>query len=167
MSENELIKMRRKRQAKDDDWIADFLTDADYGVFATCNNGQPYSVARKFVYDSQKHIIYFHGARKGRTIENVGNGTPVSLNVSEMGELFEAKRAADFGVDYKGVVVFGRTMLVENSDEAKYGLQLLMNKYFPHLSPDVDYEAATDVDLKVTAVFRIEIEAWSGKELKH
>jgi len=34
------------------------------------------------------------------------------------------------------------------------------------LRPGIDYEAVTDDDLKVTAVFRVDIEAWSGKEKK-
>ena len=165
MSENELTKIRRQDRAiTDNAWIASFLQKADYGVFATCKDGQPFTVARNFAYDPQKHVIYFHGARKGRTFENVGAGTQVNLNVSEMGEWIVAERAMNFGVKYKGVVVFGRLMVVDNSDEAKHGLQLIMDKHFPALRPGVDYEPVTDDDLKVTAVFRVNIEGWSGKE---
>ena len=56
--------------------------------------------------------------------------------------------------------------VVEEPDQAKHGLQLLCDKYFPHLKPGVDYETTTDSDLKVTAVLRINIESWSGKESK-
>ncbi len=167
MSENELNKIRRQDRAiTDDAWIADFLQKANYGVFATCRNGQPFTVARNFAYEAQKHAIYFHGARKGRTFENVGQGTSVNLNVSEMGEWIVAERAMNFGVKYKGVVVFGRLSVVEDAEEAKRGLQLIMDKYFPALRPGIDYEAITDDDLKVTAVFRVDIESWSGKEKK-
>jgi nitroimidazol reductase NimA-like FMN-containing flavoprotein (pyridoxamine 5'-phosphate oxidase superfamily) len=167
MSENELTKIRRQDRAiMDDIWITDFLQKADYGVFATCKDDQPFTVARNFAYDAQKHAIYFHGARKGRTFENVGQGTSVNLNVSEMGEWIVADRAMNFGVKYKGVVVFGRLSVVESIEEAKHGLQLIMDKYFPALRPGVDYEAVTDDDLKVTAVFRVDIESWSGKEKK-
>lgn len=165
MTENELTKIRRQDRAiTDDAWIADFLSIANYGVFATCKDGQPFTVARNFAYDPQRHAIYFHGARKGRTFENVGDGTPVNLNVSEMGELTIGKRAIDFGVNYKGVVIFGHLTVVEDVQEAKRGLQLIMDKHFPELRPDVDYEVASDDDVKATAVFRVEIEAWSGKE---
>jgi len=167
MSENELTKIRRQDRAiTDDAWIADFLGKADYGVFATCRDGQPFTVARNFAYEADRHVIYFHGARKGRTFENVGDGAPVNLNVSEMGEWIVADRAMNFGVKYKGVVVFGLLKVVENAEEAKRGLQLIMDKHFPDLHPGVDYEAVTDEDLKVTAVFRVDIEAWSGKEKK-
>ena len=167
MSDNKLTKIRRQDRAITDDiWIADFLRKANYGVFATCKNGQPFTVARNFTYDAQRNAIYFHGARKGRTFENVGQGTSVNLNVSEMGEWIVADRAMNFGVKYKGVVVFGRLSVVEDAEEAKRGLQLIMDKYFPVLRPGVDYEVATDDDLKVTAVFRVDIESWSGKEKK-
>lgn len=167
MTENELTKIRRQDRAiTDDAWIADFLQKADYGVFATCIDGQPFTVARNFAYDAGKHVIYFHGAHKGRTFDTVGGGVPVNLNVSEMGEWIVAERAMNFGVKYKGVVVFGRLTVVEDNDEAKHGLQLIMDKHFPHLRPGTDYETVTDEDLKVTAVFRVDIEAWSGKEKK-
>lgn len=162
-----LTDMRRKDRAiNDPEWIIALLNRADYGVLATCKDGQPFTVARNFAYDPEKHAIYFHGALKGRTYENVGEGTPANLNVSEMGEWIIADRAMNFGVKYKGVVVFGTLRVVEDSDEAKRGLQLLLNKHFAHLKPDVDYEATTDVDLKVTAVLRLDVESWSGKEKK-
>ena len=167
MSENEFTKIRRQDRAiEDDEWIAEFLLKADYGVFATCVDGQPFTVARNFAYDAERHAVYFHGARKGRTFENVDVGTKVNLNVSEIGEWIVADRAMNFGVKYKGVVAFGRLSIVDNNAEAKHGLQLIMDKHFPELHPGVDYEAATDDDLIVTAVFRMDIDAWSGKEKK-
>ena len=162
-----LTEMRRKDRAiTDDDWIIALLKRAGYGVLATCKDGQPFTVARNFAYDAEKHAIYFHGARKGRTFEQADEGRKANLNVSEMGDWIPAKRAMNFGVQYKGVVVFGQLSIVEGADEAKRGLQLLMDKHFPELKPDVDYEATTDIDLKVTAVIRMDIDSWSGKEKK-
>ena len=162
-----LTKMRRDdREVTDKDWIIALLNRAGFGVLATCKNEQPFTVARNFAYDPEKHVIYFHGARKGRTFENAEAGSLANLNVSEMGEWILADRAMNFGVEYKGVVVFGRLSVVEDNDEAKRALQLLMDKHFPDLKPDVDYEATTDTDLKVTAVLRMDIDSWSGKEKK-
>ncbi len=162
-----LTDMRRKdREIKDDEWIIALLNRADYGVLATCKDGQPFTVARNFAYDRERHAVFFHGAIKGRTYENVGEGTLANLNVSEMGEWILAERAMNFGVKYKGVVVFGTLHIEDDENEKKRGLQLLMDKHFPELKPDVDYEATTDVDLKVTAVLRLDVESWSGKEKK-
>ncbi len=53
---------------------------------------------------------------------------------------------------------------MEDEDEAKRALQMLLDKYAPHLVPGRDYRATTDEELGRTAVYRIDIEAWSGKQ---
>ncbi|MBC8264334.1 MAG: pyridoxamine 5'-phosphate oxidase family protein [Anaerolineales bacterium] len=157
-------RIRRQDRAKDDAWIRAFLRRAPFGSMATVCDGQPFIVARKFAYDKAAHAIYLHGAAKGRTYENVQADGRVCFSASEMGRLLPAKRAMNFSMEYFGVVVFGRAVIVTDAVEAKHGLQLIMDKYFPHLRPGEDYEPATDTDLKVTAVYRIDIESWSGKE---
>jgi nitroimidazol reductase NimA-like FMN-containing flavoprotein (pyridoxamine 5'-phosphate oxidase superfamily) len=159
-------KIRKQKRAKDDDWIRAFLHRAEFGVMATAWGEQPFLVTRNYAYDEQKHCIYMHGAMKGRTFENVSANPRVCFSASEMGRLLPAEKAIEVGVEYAGVVVFGRAVLVEDIIEAKHGLQMLMDKYFPHLRPERDYAPIVDEDLKVTAVFRIEIESWSGKEEK-
>lgn len=158
--------MRRKDRAKDDAWIKSFLRRAPFGVMATSYEEQPFTNTRQFVYDEARQAIYVHGAKKGRTFNNVQANPRVCFSVSEMGRLLPGKRAMNFSVEFSGVVIFGRAVLVTDPAEAKYCLQLLVDKYFPHLLPGADYEPATDTDLKVTAVFRIDIESWSGKEKK-
>lgn len=158
--------IRRKDRARDDAWIRAFLRRAAFGSLATVFDGQPFIVTRNFVYDEARHAIYLHGAVKGRTYENVRADGRACFAVSEMGRLLPAKKAMNFGVEYAGVVVFGRAAIVTDTAEAKHGLQLLLDKYFPHLRPGEDYEPAKDEDLKVTAVYRIEIDSWSGKQEK-
>ncbi len=155
---------RRDRQVTDDEWIIALLDRAEYGVLATCLGGQPFAVARNFVYDRGLHCIYLHGARKGRTFETVRNGARATLAVSEMGRLLPAARAVNMSVEYAGVVIFGRVSLVKDPSEATRALHLLVEKYFPHLARGRDYEPVSADDLKVTATLRLDVEAWSGKE---
>jgi nitroimidazol reductase NimA-like FMN-containing flavoprotein (pyridoxamine 5'-phosphate oxidase superfamily) len=159
-------KIRRSDRAKDDAWIRGFLHRAPIGVIATARDDQPFLVSRNFSYDEERHAIYIHGAKKGRTYENVRENPRVCFSVSEMGRLLPADEAIEFGVEYAGAVVFGRAALVEDPSEAAYGLQLLMDKYFHHLKSGVDYAPIVPEAMKVTAVFRIDIESWSGKEKK-
>ena len=109
-------------------------------------------------------MIYFHGARQGRTPDNLAADSRVCFMVSEMGRLLPAKKAAEFSCEYASVVVFGRAEPVADHDEARRALQLLLDKYFPHLRPQRDYRPTTDEALAVTAVFRLGIEQWSGKQ---
>ena len=160
----EFTNMRRKERAKDDAWIQDFLAQAEFGTMATTQGDQPFLVTRNFAYDQATHAFYMHGAKKGRTYDSASGAPRVCFSASWAGRLLPADRAMEFGTEYGGVVAFGRLHVVEDHAEAKHGLQLLCDKYFPHLKPDVDYETTTDDDLKVTAVLRIDIESWSGKE---
>jgi nitroimidazol reductase NimA-like FMN-containing flavoprotein (pyridoxamine 5'-phosphate oxidase superfamily) len=162
----EYTSIRRKERGKDDAWIKAFLERAEFGTMATALGDQPFLVTRNFAYDKAAHAIYMHGAKKGRTYESAVDMPQVCFSASEAGRLLPGKRAMDLGTEFSGVVLFGRLQVVDGLAEARDGLQLLCDKYFPHLEPQVDYEPITDADLEVTAVLRIDIESWSGKESK-
>lgn len=159
-----LNKIRRSNRAKDDAWIQEFLLSGAMGTMATANHDQPFLVTRNYAYDVELHAVYMHGAKKGRTFENIKTNNQVCFSVSEMGRLLPSDEALEVGIEYAGVVLFGQARIVEDTVEARHGLQLLMGKYFPHLKSGEDYKPITLEGLKITAVFRIDIESWSGKE---
>lgn len=159
-------KLRRSDRGKDDAWIKDFLKRASHGSMATSVDGQPFINTRLFVFDEAAHAIYLHGAKVGRTPANIAVNEQVCFSVTEMGRLLPADEAVEVSVEFAGVVVFGRVSVVEDQAEAEQALQLLMDKYFPHLKPERDYRPISDEDMKITAVFRINIDSWSGKEKK-
>jgi nitroimidazol reductase NimA-like FMN-containing flavoprotein (pyridoxamine 5'-phosphate oxidase superfamily) len=156
---------RTDRQVEDDAWIVDFLSRAAFGALATVYDGQPFINSNLFVYDPAAHAIYTHTARTGRTRANIDampGGIPVCFSVSEMGRLLPADEALEFSVEYAGVTVFGQAEVV-TGEEARDGLQKLLDKYAPHLHPGRDYRPIQDDELARTSVFRIRVEAWSGK----
>lgn len=158
-----LNKIRRRERIQDEDWIRQFLSAGAMGTMATAVDGQPFLVTRNYAYDPDRHAIYMHGARKGRTYKNVLTNNRVCFSVSEMGRLLPADEAVEMGIEYAGVVLFGSAYIVEDPAEARYGLQLLLDKYFPHLKPGTDYAPITPESLTITAVYRIDIESWGGK----
>ena len=159
MGTPEYTKIRRRERGKDDAWIKEFLAGAEFGTIATAKDDQPFLVTRNFAYDEAAHAIYMHGAKNGRTYSSARQAPQVCFSTSEAGRLLPAIRAMNFGTEFGGVVVFGLLNVVKGVDESKHGLQLLCDKYFPHLKPVVDYETPSDSDLKVTAVLRIDIES--------
>ena len=154
---------RRDRAVEDEAWIVALLRRAPMASLATVNEGQPFINSNLFVYDAERHVIYLHTARYGRTRANLEAEERVCLSVSEMGRLLPAEAALEFSVEYAGVVVFGRGTVVADEAEAFHGLQLLLDKYFPHLRPGEHYRESTAEELARTAVYRIAIEEWSGK----
>jgi nitroimidazol reductase NimA-like FMN-containing flavoprotein (pyridoxamine 5'-phosphate oxidase superfamily) len=81
-----------------------------------------------------------------------------------MGRLLPAEEALEFSVEYSGVVLFGTAVIVQDDIEATHALQILLDKYAPHLKPGQDYRPPIAAELKRTAVFRINIDKWSGKK---
>ena len=161
-----LNQIRRKDRSKDDDWIKNFLKRGAFGVMATSYEGQPFTNTRQYVYDEVANAIYMHGAKTGRTPAIIAVNDRVCFSVSEMGRLLPADEAVEVSVEFSGVMIFGRVSVVDDDAESTYALQLLMDKYFPQYRPLDDYRPVEPKDLKITAVFRIDIESWSGKEKK-
>jgi nitroimidazol reductase NimA-like FMN-containing flavoprotein (pyridoxamine 5'-phosphate oxidase superfamily) len=157
--------LRRRDRGKDEPWIRAFLHAAPMGFLATVGEeGQPFLNSNLFVFDEERHCLYLHTHRTGRTRDNVAGHDRVTFSAAAMGRLLPAAEALEFSVEYAAVVVFGRGTIVEAADEARHGLRVLLEKYAPHLRYGEDYRATTDEELKRTAVYRIDIEAWSGKQ---
>lgn len=154
---------RRDRAVDDDAWIVDFLRVAPIGTLATVHDGQPFINTNLFVFDESRRVVYMHTAGAGRTRANVDGDERVCFAASEMGRLLPSPRAFNMSVEYAGVVAFGRARVIADVDEKRRALEMLVDKYFAHLRPVEDYALPSPEELAATAVYRIEIEGWSGK----
>lgn len=155
---------RENRAIYDEAWIISMLKRLPYGTLATCHDEQPFIHTSLFVFDEAARAIYIHSALDNRRRSNLEANPRFCFSVSEMGRLLPGSAAMDFGVEYKGVVVFGKAVIVTDEEEARRGLQMLLDKYFPHMKPGVDYRAIAPEEIAITSVFRLEIEQWSGKQ---
>lgn len=159
--------LRRRDRGKDDDWVAAFLRRASYGFLATVGHErQPFLNSNLFVFDDTGggRRIYLHTHRTGRTRDNLQAAEKVAFSTVAVGRLLPAPEALEFSVEYAGVVAFGKGSVVEGAEEARTALQMLLDKYASHLKPGIDYRPTTDDELRRTAVYRIDVETWSGKQ---
>ncbi len=154
---------RKDRAVTDEAWIRTYLTKAAVGTIASVYEGQPYININLYVYDETENAIFFHTAQSGRTRTNIELGGPVCFSVMEMGRLLPADTALEFSVEYSSVIVFGRASVLGSRTEKRRALQMLLDKYFRHLKPGVDYQHITVEELKRTSVYKLEIEHWSAK----
>lgn len=163
-SMNPCTEMRRDDRAKDDTWIRAFLDAAPFGFLAAGTNGErPFLTSNLFVYADDEHALYLHSADAGRTPERLRDPSAVTFSAATVGRVLPARRALAFSIEYGSVIAFGTSTTV-SGDEARTALQRLLDKYSPHLQPGRDYRPITDAELARTAVYRVDIEAWSGKE---
>lgn len=160
-----LTQVRRKDRAIEDEaWITAFLHRAPMGVLALSHEGQPFVNTNIFWFDEERHAIYFHTAVEGRTRAIVEANPRGCFSISEMGRLLPADKALEMSVEYKGVSAFGTVAIVEEDGETYHALQRLIDKYFPHLTPGVDYRPTVPEERKRTTVFRLDIAEWVGKQ---
>ncbi|KAF0194385.1 MAG: pyridoxamine 5'-phosphate oxidase-related FMN-binding protein [bacterium] len=155
---------RQDREVTDEAWIYEKLHKTPFGSFSTIYNGQPFINTNIFAYDEEKHVIYLHTAHQGRTRANAELNQRVCFSISEMGRFLPAKTAKAMSVEYSGVVIFGTVTIVKEELEARHALDLLLKKYFPHLTVEKDYQEITSQELEQTTVYRINIQEWSGKK---
>lgn len=166
IEENELVKVRRKDRMEGEPFIKNMLIDEPFASISIIQDDRPYTMMNIFYYSEVDHAIYFHTGAKGRFRLNTERESNVCFTIGKMGRLLPADVALEFSVEYESVVVFGQVSIVTDEENSKIALQLLLDKYFPHLIPDHDYRSTTDAELKRTTVYKIDITHWSGKKKK-
>lgn len=159
--------IRYQGKAVDDSaWIASFLADQETGVLGLVDEGEPHLVTQLFVYDEATGAIYVHGASAGRAYDVVERDAPApaSFTTSESGRYIPADEPVNFTVEYASVVAYGEVDLLEGRAEKRRVLEAFMEKFAPHLTPGEDYEEMSEESIDRTAVYRLDVARWSGKE---
>jgi hypothetical protein len=95
---------------------------------------------------------------------NIERNPKVCLEATEMGKLLPSNIALEFSLQYRSVLVFGSARILQDPEEKQAALYGLIRKYFPAMEAGREYRPITDMELKRTTVYVIEIESWSGKE---
>jgi nitroimidazol reductase NimA-like FMN-containing flavoprotein (pyridoxamine 5'-phosphate oxidase superfamily) len=149
--------------AQVDDWIRDFLHQAQIGHIATHWDEQPFITPSTFWYDPEQHELYFHSNVTGRVRANVERHPEVCFETSRSGKLLPSNVALEFSLQYESVIAFGKVRILEDDQEERRALYGLMEKYFPGMQPGLHYRPITDKELARTTVYAIAIDSWSGK----
>lgn len=156
-------KQRLPEYVQDDNWIVEFLRQAQVGHVATRWDEQPFITPTLFWYDSEKHEIYFHSNISGRVRANAERHPKVCFETSQAGSLLPSNIALEFSLQYESVIAFGEIRVIEDQGEQERALMGLIEKYFPDLRPGEHYRPITPQELKRTSVYGIAISSWSGK----
>ena len=153
--------MRRKdREIKDKALIEQFVAKEQIIRIAFYDNGDIYIVPLNYgyIYENEKYIFYFHGAKAGRKYE-LGKAAPiVGFEIDGAYELLEADVACDYSAKFQSVIGTGRLSIVEDNEEKIKGLNVLMN----HISGKSEWNYSKEM-LDAVAVFRLEVEKLSCK----
>ncbi len=155
---------RKPEYTRDDAWIQAFLHRGQVAHIATVWDEQPFVTPTNYYFDEAGHRLIFHSNITGRMRANIERQPKVCAEVSELGRYLPSNIAIEFSLQFRSVMVFGSAHLIEEREEQRRLLHLLIAKYFAPMELGKDYRSATDQELKRTSVYELRIEAWSGKE---
>ena len=116
----------------------------------------PYIVPLCFGYRDK--VLYFHGSLKGKKIDIIRKNQNICFEFDINTEIVKAEDACHWSMKYKSVIGFGKAVLLEDLDEKRKALNIIMSQY-----SDRTFQF-NDATLKGTVVIKVEIESMTGKQ---
>lgn len=147
--------MRRKERQLDQAHAYALLEKGEVCHLAMVDRGEPYLVTLNYGY--RDSILYFHCACQGRKMALLGAGSRVCFTVVPRHELLTAEKGCDFSMKYESVVGYGAVRVIEDPEEKRRGLSIIMAQY---AAGDFVFP---DASLARTFVFAVDVEELSGK----
>ena len=153
--------MRRSdRKITDKALIEQFIAKEQIIRIAFYDNGDLYIVPINYgyIYENEKYIFYFHGAKAGRKYELSKTSPMVGFEIDGAYELLEADVACDYSAKFQSVIGTGRLSIIEDDEEKIKGLNVLMG----HISGNSKWDYSKEM-VDAVAVYRLEVEKLSCK----
>ena len=158
-TERTRLKRLPKRGRFDRDVINAILDEAFFCHVGFVVDGQPYVIPTGFARIGDDLMI--HGSSASRMMRNLAAGIDVCVTVTLVDGLVLARSAFHHSVNYRSVVILGRSELVE-SDEAK---NAALEAFTEHIIRGrwADVRWPTELELKATTVLCLPITEASAK----
>lgn len=114
---------RPNRELKLESEIFDILMNGKFAVISMCRNNEPYIVTLSFGYDMDRNALYFHCAPEGLKLDFLRFNKKVCATIIEDGGYING----ECGHEYKSVVFWGDMQIVNDLNEKKHGMSILLN----------------------------------------
>ena len=119
---------RRERQVTDIDEIIKILDKSKVVHLGMVDGDEPYVVPMNYGYimENGKLIIYLHGAKRGRKLDLIRANPKVFFEMCCDIVPFEGDVACKYGITYASLMGRGIAEIVEDVEEKKLALSVLM-----------------------------------------
>ena len=129
VSDRSRIRLFAGRGTNDKSAIHAVVDSALYGVVAYAIDGQPF--ATPTMVWRQGEYLYWHGSAGSRMLKHHAAGTDVCINFTHLDGFVLSRLASAHTLNYRSVMVYGRTEPVESLDERLAQLQFFLESRFP------------------------------------
>jgi nitroimidazol reductase NimA-like FMN-containing flavoprotein (pyridoxamine 5'-phosphate oxidase superfamily) len=122
-------------------------------------DGQPFVIPTS--YGRKEDSLYIHGSAASRMLRQMKDGVPVCITVTLVDGLVLARSVFNHSMNYRSVVILGKTTLVDDPQEKVAALRILSEHILPGRWDDA--RQPNERELKATSVLRVPIEEFSAK----
>ena len=150
---------KRERQITDEAQIMDILDKGKVLHLGLAVDNEPYVVPMNYGYTHEdgKLVIYLHSAVRGKKLDMIRANPKVFFEIDCDMIPFEGTLPCQYGVAYSSLMGKGRARLVEDVEEKKKAMSILMKT---QTGKDFTFE---DRLVSIVAVIRIDVEAYTAK----
>jgi nitroimidazol reductase NimA-like FMN-containing flavoprotein (pyridoxamine 5'-phosphate oxidase superfamily) len=161
MSQKADTKFRReaKRGSHDFNLACDFLDAGKICHVGFTLDDQPYVVP--MAYARMGDQILLHGSVASRLVKNLASGLRCCVTVTHFDGMVYARSTFNSSMNYRSVMVFGAARPIDDPDEKRRCIQVLVD----HLMPGrrADLRKSTVKELNATSLLALPIDTFSTK----
>jgi len=147
---------RQENEVKDRETVDSIIRNADVCRLAMCSENEPYVVPMCFGRDGDS--IYFHCAKEGKKMDIIKKNSRVCFELEGGANIARASIPCKWSIDYISVIGLGRASIVEDVEEKKRALTIILE----HYGGKRPYEYGEQAFDKA-AIIKVEIESMTCK----
>ncbi len=150
---------RREREITDEQEIMRILDTAKVLHLGLVDGDEPYVVPMNYGYTltDGKLTVYLHGALKGRKLDVMRANPKVFFEAECDLQAFDGDVACRYGMAYSSVMGKGIATIIDDVEEKKHGLSILMKT---QTGKDFEFN---DHLVSVVSVIRIDVSEYTAK----
>ena len=151
---------KTEREITDQQEIIQLLKNGKFTTIAMCRDNEPYLVTLSYGFDENNNSLYFHAAPEGLKLDFLRHNPEVCATVIE--DLGYVEDECE--QHYSSVVFRGKMHAVDELDEKKYGLDILLNHLEKNPEPIKKRNVQDDSKYSKVAILRLDISEITGKK---
>ena len=152
--------MRRyNKEIKDKDIIEWILKKALICRIALSEDNKPYIVPMNFGF--KDNFLFLHSATEGLKIDILNKNNNICFEMDIDTELIKSETACNWGMKYYSIIGFGKASFINDIQEKRRALDIIVEKYCGNNSKLVEYSKNS---LNKTAIIKVKISEITGKK---
>ena len=150
---------KRERQITDTQQIRHILDTAKVLHLGLCVDNEPYVVPMNYGYtlEGEKLVLYLHSAVQGKKLDMMRANPKVFFELECDLQPFEGRLPCQYGCAYSSVMGRGEARLVDDVEEKKKAMSILMKT---QTGKDFSFE---DRLVSIVTVVRIDVAQYTAK----